>query len=97
MRLRILCAPVLLCGLGGAHADQAGEREQLARLAHEIEALNALVEAAQAQSDYPQRIRFQYAWLKQDLERVRHGILDHLHAPQSEPRRIPPLGGDYRR
>ncbi|MGH8478223.1 MAG: RAQPRD family integrative conjugative element protein [Gammaproteobacteria bacterium] len=48
-----------------AHADQAGEREQLARLAHEIEALEALVDAAEAQAGYPARIRFQYAWLRQ--------------------------------
>ncbi len=78
-------------------ADQAGEREQLARLAHEIEALEALVDAAEAQAGYPQRIRFQYGWLRQDLDKVRQGILEHLNAPEGEPRRIPPLGGDYRR
>ncbi len=80
-----------------AHADQAGEREQLARLAHEIEALETLVDAAEAQADYPARIRFHYAWFRQDLDRVRRGILEHLHAPEGEARRIPPLGGDYRR
>jgi RAQPRD family integrative conjugative element protein len=96
MRLRIIRI-FLLLWVGVAHADQAGEREHLARLAHEIEALKALVDAAQAQADYPTRIRFQYTWLKQDLERVRHGILEHLNAPLGEPRRIPPLAGDYRR
>jgi RAQPRD family integrative conjugative element protein len=88
---------LLLIGVVPAHADQAGEREQLARLAHEIEALEALVDAAEVQTGYPQRIRFQYGWLRQDLDRVRQGILDHLNAPEGEPRRIPPLGGDYRR
>jgi Plasmid protein of unknown function (Plasmid_RAQPRD) len=52
MRLRII--PIfLLLWVGVAHADQAGEREHLARLAHEIEALKALVDAAQAQADLP--------------------------------------------
>lgn len=93
MRLRTIVM-LLLIGMGTAHADQAGEREQLAHLAHEIE---ALVDAAEAQAGYPQRIRFQYGWLRQDLDRVRQGILEHLNAPEGEPRRIPPLGGDYRR
>lgn len=91
----IAILPLLLAT--AAHADQASEREQLARLAHEIEMLEALVDAAEAQADYPARIRFQYAWLRQDLGKVRQGILDHLNAPEGEPRRIPPLGGDYRR
>jgi RAQPRD family integrative conjugative element protein len=96
MRLRTLVI-LLLIGVGPAHADQAGEREQLARLAHEIEVLEALVDAAEGQAGYPARIRFQYGWLRQDLDKVRQGILEHLHAPEGEPRRIPPLGGDYRR
>ncbi|MGH8577731.1 MAG: RAQPRD family integrative conjugative element protein [Gammaproteobacteria bacterium] len=96
MRLRII-GLFILVGVGAAHADPAGEREHLARLAHEIDALKALADAAEAQAGYPQRIRFQYAWLNQDLDRVRHGILEHLNAPQGEPRQIAPLAGDYRR
>ncbi len=96
MRLRII-GLFLLVGAGAAHADPAGEREHLARLAHEIDALKALIGAAEAQADYPQRIRFQYVWLQQDLDRVRQGIQEHLNAPQGEPRHIAPLAGDYRR
>jgi RAQPRD family integrative conjugative element protein len=81
----------------GAVADQEREHEALAKLAHEIEALQPVIDSAQAQADYPARIHFQYAWLKQDLAKVREGILEHVHAPLSEPRRIPPLSGDYRR
>ncbi len=88
---------LFLLGITTAEADQASEREQLARLAHELEALQPLIDAAQAQADYPSRIRFQYPWLRQDLDKVRQGILEHLHAPQGEPRQIPPLAGDYRR
>lgn len=96
MRLRILSVLVLLWGTS-LHADSAGEREALVRLAHELEALKSLADAASHQANYPQRVRFQYGWLKQDLDKVRQGILEHLNAPESEPRRITPLTGDYRR
>lgn len=78
-------------------ADADAEREALARLLHEIEALDPLIERAAAQADPDARIRFRYDWLGQDLERVRSGIRDHLQAPRAEPRAFPPLRGDYRR
>ncbi|MGH2670050.1 MAG: RAQPRD family integrative conjugative element protein [bacterium] len=96
-RYRLFIAILLLLGVPTVEADQASEREQLARLAHELEALQPLIDAAEAQADYPARIRFQYPWLRQDLDKVRQGILEHLQAPQGEPRRIAPLAGDYRR
>ncbi|MGH8651421.1 MAG: RAQPRD family integrative conjugative element protein [Gammaproteobacteria bacterium] len=96
-RYSLLIAILLLLGITAVEADQASERGQLARLAHELEALQPLVDAAEAQADYPARIRFQYPWLRQDLDKVRQGILEHLQAPQGEPRQIPPLAGDYRR
>jgi len=78
-------------------ADVDGEREALARLAHEIEALAPLVAKAEAQADPDARIRFRYEWLRQDLERVRAGIQAHIDAPRAEPRKVEPLRGDYRR
>ena len=78
-------------------ADTDTERESLARLVHEIDALDPLIRAAESQSDPDARIRFQYAWLRQDLTRIRLGIEEHLNAPQAEPRRFPPIRGDYRR
>jgi len=97
MRRYRLISVFLLLGITTAAADQGSEREQLARLAHELETLQPLIDAAQAQADYPARIRFQYPWLRQDLDKVRQGILEHLNAPQGEPRQIRPLAGDYRR
>ena len=95
-----ICA-FFLCGTAlfasSALADPESERSALAKLIHEIDALTPLVESAEAQADQDARIRFQYAWLRQDVARVRQGIADHLNAPQSEPRRFPPLRGDYRR
>ena len=78
-------------------ADTDGEREALARLAHEIDALVPLVAKAEAQADPDARIRFRYEWLRQDLERVRAGIQAHIDAPRAEPRKVEPLRGDYRR
>ncbi len=78
-------------------ADADAERETLARLIHEIEALAPLIETAESQASPDARIRFRYDWLRRDLELVRSGIEEHIDAPRTEPRTFPPLRGDYRR
>ena len=78
-------------------ADVDGERDALARIVHEIEALEPLIRTAESQAEPDARIRFRYDWLRQDLSRVEQGIRDHIDAPRSEPRSFPPLRGDYRR
>tara|TARA_R110002094_G_scaffold104223_2_gene103581 strand:- start:1763 stop:2065 length:303 start_codon:yes stop_codon:yes gene_type:complete len=80
----------------GSLADVDGERAMLARLLHELALLETLVASSEAKADPDTRIRFQYDWLRQDLERVRAGIQAHLDAPRNEPRLVPPLRGDYR-
>ncbi len=80
-----------------AIADADGEREMLARIAHEIEAIQPLISQAESQANPDARIRFQYDWLLQDLDRIRLGLQEHIDAPRSEPRTFPPLRGDYRR
>ncbi|WP_091646384.1 RAQPRD family integrative conjugative element protein [Aquisalimonas asiatica] len=85
-----------------AVADADAEREALSRLVYELEALEPLIDEAEAQSDPDQRIRMEYDWLRRDLERVRSGIRDHIEAPRRQPRpatprEIEPLRGDYRR
>lgn len=77
-------------------ADADAERAMLARLLQEITLLEPLITRSEAEADPDARIRFQYDWLRQDLERVRAGIQAHLDAPRNEPRRVPPLRGDYR-
>jgi len=83
--------------LGPARADVDAERETLARLTHEIEALEPLIRSAESQANPDARVRFRYDWLRQDLARVRLGIQEHIDAPRAEPRTFPPLRGDYRR
>ena len=80
-----------------AAADADAEREVRARITHELEATEPLIAEAEAQVNPDARIRFQYDWLRQDLERIRLGIQKHIDAPRSEPRTFTPLRGDYRR
>ena len=78
-------------------ADVDAEREALARLIHEIEAIGPLVQIAESNANPDARIRFRYDWLRQDLELVRQGIRAHINVPRAEPRTFPVLRGDYRR
>ena len=80
-----------------AVADADGEGEALARVAHELEALEPLIREAESQASPDVRIRFRYDWLRQDLSRIQLGIQEHIDVPRSEPRNFPPLRGDYRR
>ncbi len=95
---------VLILGLIGtalpvqfAVADADGERAALARIVHELQAIEPLITEAASQANPDARIRFQYDWLRQDLDRIRIGIQEHIDTPRSEPRTFPPLRGDYRR
>ena len=80
-----------------AVADADGERAVLARISHELEAIEPLITEAVMQANPDARIRFQYDWLRQDLIKIQQGLQAHIDAPRSEPRTFPPLRGDYRR
>ena len=80
-----------------AVADADGERAALARIDHELQAIEPLITEASSQASPDARIRFQYDWLRQDVDRIRRGVQAHIDAPRSEPRTFPPLRGDYRR
>lgn len=95
LTLSLVTLPLPVAAQG--YPSPAAEREHLARLLHEIEALGPLIDEAERHADPDARIRFQYLWLRQDLDRVKQGIREHLQAPRAEPRQVPPLRGDYRR
>ncbi|MEJ1337132.1 MAG: RAQPRD family integrative conjugative element protein [Candidatus Sedimenticola sp. (ex Thyasira tokunagai)] len=80
-----------------AIADADGERAALARVIHELQAIEPLIMEAASQANPDARIRLQYDWLRQDLDRIRLGIQEHIDTPRSEPRTFPPLRGVYRR
>lgn len=73
------------------------ERAALARLMQEIRLLDPLIAEAERVADRDARIQMQYDWLRSDLRKIYNGILDHLEAPRTGPREVPPLRGDYRR
>ena len=79
-----------------ARADADAEREALARIAFDLQRVQAQVREASREAPAGARVRFEYPSLERDLELVRRGIEDHLDAPR-QPRPIPPLSGDYRR
>jgi len=58
--------------------------------------LQALIDRAQHNADQDAWIRFNYVWLRTDIEQIRSGIHNHLIQPRQQPRTIPPLKGDYR-
>ena len=87
----------LLTPWQSATADADSERQDLARITHELEALDPLIREAESQSVPDARIHFRYDWLRQDLARMRLGIQEHIAAPRAQPRSFPPLRGDYRR
>jgi RAQPRD family integrative conjugative element protein len=87
----------LLINASQVLADPNPEREALASLIHEIEALEPLIATAESEANPDARIRLRYDWLREDLKRVRRGIQDQIDAPCGTSPPVPPLRGDYRR
>jgi len=78
-----------------APAGEDAERENLARVAFELERLHEMVVGAARTAPSGQRVAFRYEWLARDLDLVRRGVLEHLDAPR-QPRPVAPLRGEYR-
>lgn len=91
----LFCCLAMATGSTAHAGDEELEREQLARIAHEIAQLEALVAAAAQNKPTGHRVQFRYEWLQRDLQLVREGITQHTDAPR-QPRPVPPLRGDYR-
>ncbi len=97
MRTQIVIITCLWLLSQPAMADRDAERQALAQLIHELEALSLLIDHAQHNTNHDARIRFHYDWLRADIEHIRSGIQNHLVQPRQQPRIIPPLKGDYRK
>jgi len=78
-----------------AAAEPQDERADLVRLINELERLEALIEHAEAGAITTQRVRFQYPWLRADLDKVKAGIREYLDSVPVAPHVPPPLAGDY--
>lgn len=84
--------------LQSTRADDALEREQLAALVRQLNLVNRLADqAATASSGEPARYHFDYARLREDLQRVRAGVEDYLAPQRAQPRDPVPLTGSYSR
>jgi RAQPRD family integrative conjugative element protein len=95
--LLLIGASFVALKAAGVVADADVERDALTRLVHELESLEPLIVEASRAADPDARIRFQYDWLRDDLETVRRGIEAHIDAQAAEPHPVAPLRGDYRR
>ena len=93
--LLALLAAAALAAQPARAGDDESEREHLARIAHEIERLQAQVSAAAQDAPTGQRVKFRYDWLQNDLEMLREGVERHVDSAR-QPRPVPPLRGDYR-
>ena len=75
----------------------ASEREQLAALTRQLDLIDRLAEhAANTAPQERTRYHFDYARLREDIERVRSGIRDYLTPQRAQPRDPATLIGDYR-
>ena len=80
-----------------AQADIWAEREALAKVASEINAIKHLVHDASKLSENRSRVKFNYDALMNDLEVIRAGINTHLSQPIDPvmPSSVNALGGSY--
>lgn len=73
------------------------ERAQLAALVRQLDMLDRLAEhSASLPRQEASRYHFDYARLREDVERVRSGIRDYLTPQRAQPRDPVTLIGDYR-
>lgn len=88
--LRLSIQPVLA-------GDSATEHTQLAALIRQLDMLDRLAEHSERlPKQDASRYHFDYARLREDIERVRSGIRDYLTPQRAQPRDPTTLIGDYR-
>jgi RAQPRD family integrative conjugative element protein len=78
-------------------ADAASDQVRLAAMLRQLDSIDRLAELGASQA--PQsgtRYHFDYARLRQDIERIRGGIRDYLAPQRAQPRDPSTLLGDYR-
>ena len=92
----VLAALSAAGSIGLAIAANDEEKAGLVQLVHELDALEPVISEAQNKALVDTRIRFNYGWLRSDLNYVKSGIQEYLASPGNEPRKYPPLRGGYR-
>lgn len=78
-----------------AYASVSSENAALARIVHELNALEPLINQAQAQQPQYTRVHFNYTQLRADIRKIKKGIQQQIKSAALEPRHVQPLSGDY--
>lgn len=78
-------------------ATSSSERKALLDILSQIQQMEGLIATAAANQNLDSRVKFRYDWLRQDLYKIDRGISDYLYSPESQPRTLEPIIGDYRR
>lgn len=86
----------LILHLSNGYAASAVEQAQLERVTKQLEIALALSGRAEAGGQPPDRYRFDYPALRQDLQRIREGIQDYLSPSRAQPRALEAVRGEYR-
>lgn len=95
--IAVLLAMPLLALQPALAEDNSPERAQLAALVRQLDMLDRLAEhGASLSRQEDSRYHFDYARLREDIERVRSGIRDYLTPQRVQPRDPVTLIGDYR-
>ncbi|MFJ5440976.1 RAQPRD family integrative conjugative element protein [Pectobacterium sp. CHL-2024] len=96
-------APLLLAALLVSiplttQADTPAQRQELATALRQLDALERLVvqSASRTPAEPSERYHFDYPRLRDDLARIRIGILAHLTPSRAQPRDPTELNGNYR-
>lgn len=100
--LAILFSLFALLGLSSAFAEEPGqsaetEREVLARVVHEIRAIEALIAKADQRKLTGARVSFDYSQLLAELNAVSEGIEEYISGTRLQPRTFEPLRAEYTR
>lgn len=76
-------------------ADITQENITLSRISNILNAVYPLIDKAQKESDKNTRIKFQYTWLKKDIQKIQSGIAQKINENDIEPRVVAPLSTKY--
>src|SRR5262245_28075917 len=100
----ILSLGLMLSNTSLASTEQ--ENRYLIQVLNQLDAMKPLILAAKKEQSEHQRMQFHYtAWrdshgqlhngLLEDIQAIKAGIAEKLHAPAIEPRPVEPIQGDY--
>jgi RAQPRD family integrative conjugative element protein len=91
----VLSVSLNMCALNAKAQESEPEARYLVSIANEIENLKSLTEKAEATADKDQRVQFDYAALKNDLDEMQRAIEKHVKEPSRSPRVVGALNTTY--